>query len=1321
MGDRKPQGPSPELREKMPLRGWIVAVSLVAAAAVLAAAAYLAWQTTQVPFPGFFTEPTLVLLVDEEGVAWGHDPLIAFDDQALDHPLALMRELEQRELGETVELTARDRDGDFYTFTVRLEPIPTGQLTNFFIVPFALACVYLGLGAWVFVARRHEAGGRAFAALCTCIAVGLALLFDLYTTHRLQRIWVVALSLIGSLAIHLALVFPQRARFLTRAYWLRYLAYVPGVILAVANQLVVEDMDRPTAYFDVFYATNAWLSLGGLAFLAIMLYRGFSESPIVRAQARTILFGALLALAPMVVWFLFFEAVPTATAFVLPWVVLFPLSVAYAILRYRLLSVNQMASQALAYVLLSVGVAALYSITLNLIELLSGAELSAGDPVVLGIVLLLTLLLTPVWARVQRVVNRVLMRRALDNREMARRFSGRLTETTGLSSLLKVLDETLDKGWGLEFAALFLYDPQRALYVPHGIGAGTFPSVTFAKDSPLVYQMCERRQSVYLDRDHPLPPYLVTESQVLQALRSTLLVAVPGYGWIVFGPKRDGTAFSTDDLNTLESVGSSVAVGLEKERLFRDLEQRMTEMEVLRWIAQAVNFTMDVDDLLELIYAQTSRVIDTTNFYIALHNLEKGTLSFAFYVEDDKRLYPDDEWPAEMGLTGEIIRTGRSIVTRDYTRECLEYGIPTGGRPGRAWMGVPLNAGNQVIGVMNVSSFDPSVVYTDEHLDMFSAIADQAAAILDKARLYRAMEERARQLTVLNEVGSAITSTLDLETVLSLIMEKAVELLQAEAGSLVMVDEDTGELVFEVTAGPGSANLTGVRLPSGTGVVGKVMEEGEPMIVRDAQNDDRWYQDLDSEFITRSLIAVPLISRNRVTGVIELLNRRDFVPFDEDDERLLMAFASDAAIAIENARLFTHTDQALAIRVEELSTMQEIDRELNASLDYRRVMDITLDWAVRGSGADVGLLASVVEQEDGTRGLRFLTNRGYPEDVVADYGNEDELWPLDKGVIGRVVRSGEPALVIDAQDDPDYVPIAQGMTVELAVPIRIEDRIIGVIALECSQSDRIEESTGFIMRLADHAAIAIENARLFEQVRRANDAKTEFVSFVSHELKQPMTAMKGYTDLLMKGVAGELTSGQLNFLETVRSNVDRMDLLVSELLDISRIESGRIQLELDDVSITEMVDEALKGIRGQLENKAQALEVDVASDLPPVRGDRTRLVQVLTNLMSNAHKYTPEGGHIMVRVQPQSNGHGAGKIESVVCSVTDTGIGMSPEDQERLFTKYFRADHPGVHSESGTGLGLVITKSLVELHGGEIWVESELGKGSTFSFTIPVV
>ncbi len=1326
MGDAgTPENPI-QSHGEMPLRGWIVVVTLVATVLILAVAAFLAWQAARLPFPGFLAEPTYNP-IEAGDPDWPYKTssvyLVEFAGRPLDNTFSLVEALQAHQVGDEVSVRVRAIDSTSEReVDVRLKSLPAKDLTNFFIFPFALGLIYLGVGVWVFLARRHEAGGRAFAMLCGLIALDLGLIFDLYTMHWFPRVWIVSVSMTGGIMAHLALVFPQRPRFLSRAYGLRYLVYIPGVIIAIVNQFTITNFGSPTAYYDTFFAAFAFISVGGAAFLAMMVYRGFlSESPIVKAQARTILLGALVSFVPMAIWSLFFESHPSATAFVLPWMIVFPLSVAYVILRYRLFNISRVVSRVFAYVLLSAAVVGAYVLLLNVINIVSGATLDANSPLILGIVLVLALLLNPVWMRLQRAVDRVLMRKALDTQQTVHRFVGQLTEITGLSPLLEALDETFEKGWGLQFAGLFLYDQKSARYTPHAVGSGGFPSVTFAKDSPLVYQMLERGESVYLYRDRPLPPYLMTEGEALEALRSVLLIPVPGHGWLALGPKRGGTPFSTDDLTALESVGSNAAVGLEKVRLFSDLEQRMTEVDVLRWVAQAVNFTMDVDDLMELIYAQTSRVLDTSNFYIALHNVDKGTLSFAFYVEDGERLYPDDEWPAGMGLTGEIIRSGRSIVTRDYTRECLHYGIPTGGRPGRAWMSVPLNAGDRVAGVMNVSSFDPSVIYTDEHLKIFSAIADQAAAILDKARLYREMENRARQLAVLNEVGSVITSTLDLQAVLNLIMEKAVELLDVEAGSLVMVDETTGELVFEVTAGPGSADLVGVRLPLGTGIVGTVIEKGKPMLIKDAPNDDRWYQDLDADFITRSIIAAPMISRGRVIGVIELLNRSDMVPFDENDERLLMAFAADAAISIENARLFTQTDQALATRVEELSTMQLIDRELNASLDYRRVMDITLDWAVRVSGADLGLVAAVVELEDGTRGLRFLANRGYPEDTVDAY--EEEPWPLEQGVIGRVVRTGEPELIVDVESDPDYVAVVPGMVVQLTVPIRLEDRIIGVVALECSRSDSIEEAVEFVARLADHAAIAMENARLFERVRRANDAKTEFVSFVSHELKQPMTSMKGYTDILMKGMAGELNETQHGLLETIRSNVDRMNSLVSELLDISRIESGRIRLELGDVSIQKMIEDVLRTIRGQIEGKQQTLEVEIASDLPLVRGDRSRLMQVLTNLVSNAHKYTPEGGDITVSARMWSDGQsGKGEDGFVLCSVADTGIGMSAEDQERLFkTKYFRADNPAVRSVPGTGLGLVITKSLVELHGGEIWVESELGKGSTFSFTIPVV
>jgi signal transduction histidine kinase len=261
----------------------------------------------------------------------------------------------------------------------------------------------------------------------------------------------------------------------------------------------------------------------------------------------------------------------------------------------------------------------------------------------------------------------------------------------------------------------------------------------------------------------------------------------------------------------------------------------------------------------------------------------------------------------------------------------------------------------------------------------------------------------------------------------------------------------------------------------------------------------------------------------------------------------------------------------------------------------------------------------------------------------------------------------------------------------------------------------------FLTRLTDHAAIAISNAQLYAEVQRANLAKSDFVAFVAHELKNPMTSIKGYTELLAGGAVGPINEMQTNFLNTIKSNVERMSTLVSDLNDNSKIEAGRLRLEYKATDAAELVDEVVRSLKRQIEDKKQTLEVVVPENLPPMWADRTRVGQVLTNLASNSYKYTPEGGNLQIGVEQSANQwdpEGAARV--IHLWVKDDGIGMSPEDQQKMFQKFFRSEDPKAREAPGTGLGLNITKSLVEMQGGRIWFESEFRKGTTFHFTIPV-
>ncbi len=571
-----------------------------------------------------------------------------------------------------------------------------------------------------------------------------------------------------------------------------------------------------------------------------------------------------------------------------------------------------------------------------------------------------------------------------------------------------------------------------------------------------------------------------------------------------------------------------------------------------------------------------------------------------------------------------------------------------------------------------------------------------------------AEREQAR-LAALYEVSSQLGKTLDLGEVLNQVMDAIIQLAGAERGFLMLYDEVSGKLTTRAARNLDQNTIDGDAMNISRTVIERAIATGEGILTSNAQEDERFSaQTSVVGYQLRSIMCSPLKVRGRTLGAVYVDNRLFSGVFSQEDLDLLVAFANQAAMAIENARLFVQTDQALARRVEELSLFQRIDQQLNKSLELNRVLGLSLNWAIALTNADggsIGLIETVKESETEEKYLRLLVYRG------SDQSNEARVVPFDHPVLRDVLAANESVLTVgvSAEESIDGTPA----NVQLAVPIRQDGRPIGLITLETQHAHEIDrEDVAFVERLADRAAVAIKNARLYEEIHAANKAKSEFVSLVAHELRVPMTSIKGYTDLMNSGMAGPLSDMQKEFLTVIQRNLERMSSLIRDLSDINRIASGRMKFDFQDFALQTIADDVLGSLRERIEARNQTLVVEIPEGLTAVHADPTRIAQVLANLVSNANKYTPDGGQITVRVEQRER--------FTAVTVQDNGIGISAEDQAQLFTQFFRSEDQLVREQQGWGLGLSIVRKMVEAQNGEISFASELGKGSTFTFTIPL-
>ena len=833
-------------------------------------------------------------------------------------------------------------------------------------------------------------------------------------------------------------------------------------------------------------------------------------------------------------------------------------------------------------------------------------------------------------------------------------------------------------------------------------------------------QALETRQSVVVI-DAPNTPLQNEATREIMRARGTqclLITPLLARGQVIgtFGTDTDeaGRVFSPEQVRLAETIASHIAGAIENARLFEETRRAREVADTLRAANVALTQSLDLDTILEALldYLQCLIPYDSATIFL----LEDETQLAARAVRGYER-FTDSSSIRALRIARNMIPRIDQMITEQTSRiipdtvEDPTWTItPT--THIRNWLATPLVIGHKTIGLFSLDKAEPNF-FTDEHRRQAEALAAQAAIAIQNARLFAETQRHFRETEVLRAANMALTKTFDLDTILGALLDYLQQLVPYDTGSVFLLE---GELRLTARAARGyeqwaenPAQATNISfdfkdLPH----IRAVVENQTSFVIPDVTQYPHWVVAETARHV-RNWLAVPLVVGGKTLGMYSL-DKIEPGYFTPDHQRLAENLAAQAAVAIQNARLFRNQQAAR----EQAETLHAVTQALSKTLNLQEVFELILAELHKVVPYD----SSSIQQLEGEYSI-IVGGRGFP--------NLDELlglrFPVTPGDLSSYVYdTRQPVIFEDVSASfPHFKSTEHGsgrIHGWLGVPLMFGDRLLGMLTLDkLEKSFYTPEHAQLAMAFAAQAATAIENARLFDEAQEsraaaehANQAKSVFLANMSHELRTPLNAIIGFTRIVRRKAEGMLPEKQTDNLDKVLASAEHLLGLINTVLDIAKIEAGRMDVLAANFKIHALIDQCANTTQPLLRPNV-VLEKQVDENLIVIFSDQDKIRQIILNLLSNAAKFTHTGRIVIAADQDGKN---------LLVSVSDTGIGISAEALTRIFKEFQQADNTTTRQYGGTGLGLAISRNLARLLGGDLTVESELGKGSTFTLTIPI-